>query len=440
MYRRKLPKEQWTWAFYDWANSVYSLVIGTAIFPIYYATVTGTGNATVKFMGKSYQNSELYSYSLSWSFLVVALLSPLLSGIADYTGNKKFFLRLFCYLGASSSTALFFFTNENQVIMALLFSTLASIGFWGSIVFYNSYLPEIAPPEQHDELSARGYSLGYLGSSILLIFNLITITYPETFGFKNAAQATRFSFLTVGIWWAGFAQITFKYLPNSPRRRMYRRAYLVAGYIRIRQVFKQILRMPYLKLYLFSFFLFSVGVQTIILISTLFGSQELKLESKQLILTILLIQFFGIAGAQLFSYISSKVGNVRALMVNVSVWITISTLAYFLEASDKYVIYKFFALGSTVGLVMGGIQSLARSTYSKMIPPTENTTSFFSFYDVTEKIAIVIGTFLYGSIIGLTGNMKTSALILALFFLLSIIFLSGVKLREVRKKKASRYI
>ncbi|MGK0638582.1 MFS transporter [Schleiferia thermophila] len=440
MYRRKLPKEQWTWAFYDWANSVYSLVIGTAIFPIYYASVTSAGDGAVQFLGRTFANSEIYSYSLSLSFLLVAIVSPILSGIADSTGSKKKFLQFFCYLGALSSTALYFFTSENQVIAALALSILASIGFWGSIVFYNSYLPEIAPPEQHDELSARGYSLGYLGSSLLLIINLITITYPETFGFKNAAHATRFSFLTVGIWWAGFAQITFKYLPKTHRTNRFRRGYLVSGYIRIRQVFKQIMRMPYVKLYLFSFFLFSVGVQTIILIATLFGSQELKLESNQLILTILLIQFFGIAGAQLFAFISSKVGNIRALMVNVSIWITVSTMAYFLDANDAYVMYKFFALGSTVGLIMGGIQSLARSTYSKMIPPTENTVSFFSFYDITEKIAIVVGTFLYGAIIGITGSMKSSALMLAVFFLLAIIFLSGVKMREVRKKKASRYI
>jgi len=438
MARNLRPSVQWAWSFYDWANSVYSLVIGTAIFPIYYAAVTRSNGGTINILGHDFANTSLYSYSLSISFLIVAILSPVLSGIADHSGNKKWFLQFFCYLGSSASIGLYFFTNENQVVIALLLSMLASIGFWGSIVFYNSFLPDIATPDKHDELSARGFALGYLGSSILLIINLVMISMYEKFGFSDVAQATRLSFLLTGIWWAGFAQVTFSKLPSRQGRKPDKRGYFFSGFVRMRQVWKQILNMPYLKMYLLSFFLYSIGVQTIILIASLFGSEELKLESNKLILTILIIQFVAIGGSYLFAFISSKVGNIRALMISVSVWISVCTMAFFLRAEDPDVEIKFYFLGATVGLIMGGIQSLSRSTYSKMLPPTENTTSFFSFYDVTEKIAIVLGTFIYGILIAITGSMRASSLTLGVFFLAALIILAGVKMKENKKMRYYR--
>ena len=435
MARNLRPSVQWAWSFYDWANSVYSLVIGTAIFPIYYAAVTSNNEGVVRFLGRDFSNTALYSYSLSISFLIVAILSPILSGLADHSGSKKWFLRFFCYMGSLACVGLYFFTSDSQVVVALLLSMIASIGFWGSIVFYNSFLPDIATPDRHDELSARGFSLGYLGSSLLLIINLLMISMPEKFGFSSVGHATRFSFLLTGLWWAGFAQVTFSKLPSRQGRRPDRRGYFFSGFVRMRQVWKQVMNMRYLRMYLLSFFLYSIGVQTIILIASLFGSQELKLDSNKLILTILIIQFVAIGGSYLFAFISSKVGNIRALMISVSVWISVCTMAYFLRAEDPDVEFKFYYLGAMVGLVMGGIQSLSRSTYSKMLPPTENTTSFFSFYDVTEKIAIVFGTFIYGLLIGITGSMRASSLALGVFFLAALIILSGVKMKESKKSR-----
>lgn len=414
---------QFGWAFYDWANSVYSLVISTAIFPIYFNAVAPE---RIEMFGREYHSSAIYSYSLTFAFILVAILSPLLSGIADYSGNKKRFLQFFALLGSLSCMSLFFFDGEN-VLFGLIMSILASVGFWSSIVFYNAFLPDIAPPEEQDELSARGFSLGYVGASLLLILNLATISMPETFGFADSGSATRFSFLLVGVWWIGFAQVTFRRLPNNVYQKKPKdERYFFRGFKELRTVAAQINELKPLRRFLYSFFFFSTGVQTVILLASLFGDQELGLDSNKLIGTILIIQFVGIAGAQLFSWISKRSGNLQALKISIAVWTVICVLAYLLQADDPLVEYKFYFIGALVGLVMGGIQSISRSTYSKLLPETTSTASFFSFYDVTEKIAIIGGTFVYGYLIQLTGNMRASALALSVFFLIGFVLILRV--------------
>lgn len=426
MYPRKVKN---AWAFYDWANSVYSLVISTAVFPIYFSSVSPE---VVSFLGREFPSASLYSYSLSVSFLVVAILSPFLSGIADYTGNKKGFLKFFCYLGAASCSALFFFYGEN-LFFALSMSILASVGFWGSLVFYNAFLPEIAPADEQDALSAKGFSLGYIGSALLLMANLAMILFPESFGLNNAGEASRISFLTVGIWWAGFAQYSFKHLPANVHHRKPGQRYIWKGYQEIRKVFVQLRELKAIRRFLYSFFFFSTGVQTVILLASIFGEKELGLESGKLIATILIIQFVGIGGAHLFSFLSKKLGNLQALKISIVIWGGICFAAYSLSGTDPNVEYKFYALGGLVGLVMGGIQALSRSTYSKLIPPSKSTASFFSFYDVSEKVAIILGTFVYGYLIEITGSMRISALSLALFFVLSFFLIFRVpKTKAVR--------
>ncbi len=422
-----MTRQQNAWAFYDWANSVYSLVISTAVFPIYFNSVTTSENDTqISFFGQSFESSALYGYSLSFSFLVVAFLSPFLSGIADYTGKKKRFLKAFCYIGAASCSALFFFDGEN-VFFGLLMSVLASIGFWGSLVFYNAFLPEVAPPEKQDALSAKGFSLGYIGAAILLIINLVMIQMPETFGFSDAGQASRVSFLMVGIWWAGFAQITFRRLPENPFHKKPDERYIFKGFQELKKVISELKNLTSLRRFLYSFFCFSIGVQTVILLASLFGSDELGLESSKLILTILIIQFVAIGGAFLFSKISQKYGNLQSLKISILIWTAVCFAAYSLSKSDPLVEYKFYAIGAVVGLVLGGIQAISRSTYSKLLPKTESHASFFSFYDVAEKIAIVAGTFIYSYLIEITGNMKTSALALSIFFALGFLLILRVK-------------
>ena len=413
------------WAFYDWANSVYSLVISTAIFPLYYDEITA--GKIVSFLGMEWDHpNTLYSYALSFSFLVVAFISPILSAIADTTGNKKKFLQGFCLLGSLSVMSLYFFDGLETVWVGIVFSVLASIGFWGSIVFYNAYLPEVAHPEDQDRVSARGFIYGYTGSVILLIINLVMILKPDLIGI-DAGMASQISFVMVGVWWLGFAQITFRRLPNNVYNKKPEKDYIWKGYRELKVVWNEVKGYPTLRNFLIAFFLLSIGVQTIILMAAIFGSDELGLDSTSLIITILVIQLVAIVGASVFSRLSKKRGNFSALKISLLIWTLVCFGAFMLEKDLANVDIYFYALGGVLGLVLGAIQSLSRSTYSKLLPETEDHATYFSFFDVTEKIAIVLGTFVYGLLYALTDSMQWSVLCLGIFFVASYIILSRLK-------------
>jgi len=413
------------WAFYDWANSVYSLVISTAVFPLYYTAITK--RKTVRFLGTDWDHPDtLYSYALSFSFLIVAFMSPILSGIADYTGSKKKFMKFFCALGSVSVMSLYFFDSVDTVWIGIVFTIFASIGFWSSIVFYNAYLPEVAKPEQQDRASAKGFIYGYTGSVILLIINLVMIQMPETFGITSG-MASRISFVMVGLWWIGFAQITFRRLPEDIYDRKPEKDYIWKGFKELKKVWNELRNYSNLKRFLISFFLLSIGVQTIILMAAIFGSSELELPAMNLIVTILLVQIVAIAGAVIFSRISEKYGNIKAIKITILTWMLVCFSAFMLDKSQENVALYFYGLGGLLGLVQGAIQSLTRSTYSKLLPVTQDHATYFSFYDVTEKIAIVLGTFVYGLLYSVTDSMQWSVLCLAIFFLASFIVLSTIK-------------
>jgi MFS transporter, UMF1 family len=419
------------WAFYDWANSVYSLVITSTIFPIYYNSVTSSEERgdTVLFFGTEITNTVLYSYSLSFSFLVVAFLSPILSGVADYGGKKKSFLKFFAYLGSLACISLYFFDGSN-IEYGIFCSVMASVGWAGSIVFYNAYLPEITSPDKYDFVSARGYAMGYIGSVLLLIFNLAMVTTPETFGISDSGSASRISFLMVGIWWAGFAQITFYYLPNNPHGRKPGKKLLIKGFQELQKVWSSLKDLHVLKTFLAAFFFYSVGVQTVMYLAASFGDKELNLAAEQLIMTVLIIQLVAIGGSYLFAYISKWRGNRFSLMFMVLIWVGVCFFAYFVYTANE-----FYILAFVVGLVMGGIQSLSRATYSKLIPAnTIDNASYFSFYDVTEKIAIVLGTFSYGLIEQITGSMRNSTFALGLFFVVGLALLWLMKIPKIISK------
>jgi UMF1 family MFS transporter len=425
------PKVTRAWCFYDWANSVYSLVIISTIFPIYYGAVAKApdGSDMVSLLGFKINSSVLFSYSISASYLIIAFLNPILTAVADYSGRKKLFLQVFCYIGSLSCAGLFFFTRDTFAV-SMLFFMLAAMGWTGSIVFYNSYLPDIATEDQYDQLSARGFSLGYIGSVLLLVVNLGLVLQPAFFGLDPAdsSLAPRISFLATGIWWFGFAHYTFYYLPKYTHVKAREESWLLNGFKELKKVFSQVRRLAMLKRFLLSFFFYSTGVQTVMNVAALFGDKEIKLESGKLILTILILQLVAIPGAYGFAALSRAIGNIKTLAVAVFFWIGICVGAYFV-----YTEYPFYILAAGVGLVMGGIQSLSRSTYSKLIPAdTKDTASFFSFYDITEKLAIVLGTFAYGAIAQVTGSMRNSVLALMLFFIIG--FLS---LMTIRERKAS---
>ncbi len=410
------------WLVYDWANSVYHLTITSTIFPIYYSAVAG---ASVLFLGMHFLPLALYNYALSFAFLVIAALSPLLSGIADYTGNKKAFMRFFCYLGALSCSAMFLFTASTMWI-GIVTVILACIGYAGSIVFYNAYLPEIAEPADQDRLSAKGFSLGYIGSSILLIINLVMVMKPSWIGLSGdgaGGMATRISFLTVGVWWIGFAQYTFKFLPANPygivktgKRNIWK------GYEELRKVWNILKTTKRLRRFLIAFFIYNTGVRTIMLVANQFGTEVLQLKASQLISIILIIQFVAVGGAFIFSYVAKKKSDVFMLKCAVTIWVGVCVGAYYTTTA-----YEFYALAIVVGLVMGGIQAMSRSTYSKMLPPdTKDHASFFSFYDVCENIGSVIGLFLYGWVYDFTHDMRNSIAFLLILFVAGFILLNRI--------------
>jgi len=407
---------------YDWANSAYSLIITSAIFPAYY---TAIAPEKVEFIGRTYNRASLASYSVSFSFLIIAILSPILSSIADYKGNKKSFMRFFCYLGSAACIGLTFMTPDN-ISFGIACSILGSIGFCGSIVFYNAYLPEIAAEEDQDKVSAKGFTMGYIGSVLLMIICLAFITMNDTMHLGWGAWPARLSFLAVGLWWSGFAQITFRRMPPSvPSKQHPEHNIITNGFYELRKVWNQLQHHPTTKRFLRSFFFYNMGVQTVMYLATYFASQEIKLESSQLIVTVLIIQLVAILGATMFARLSKGTSNIFTLGVIILIWIGICIFAYFVRTP-----MQFYFLATCVGLVMGGIQSMSRSTYSKLIPPTKDTASYFSFYDVCDKIGTVIGTLSFGYVAEFFGGMRNSVLALMIFFIIGGVLLLFVDMKR----------
>lgn len=463
------------WAMYDWANSVYNLVITTTFFPIYFIAATHHHfkSDEVPFLGARINNSSLYSYALAAAYLIIALLYPILTSIADTRGNKKKFMRFFCYMGALGCSALYFFDGAN-LMLGIVSLILASMGYVGSLVFYNAYLPEIAAPEDQDSVSAKGYAYGYIGSVILQVIGFAVVLLTQE---KDPFIGPRVTFLLVGLWWAGFAQMTFAVLPKASAAIARKANIFKTAFNEVRKVYGEIKKMAVLKRYLRGFFFYSMGVQTVMMAATLFGSKLLKLEDTKLIVTVVLIQLVAIAGAVWMSKLSARFGNIRVLMGVIVFWIMICVSAYMtagraenlkdfheriaeltqqkedllarrakmdvaaFDKEDAYVEgelsrwkmdlaphqqpieYSFYVLALAVGLVMGGIQSLSRSTYSKLMPETKDTASYFSYYDLTEKFAIVIGMTTFGFIIQLTGSMKNALVFLIVFFVIGLAWL-----------------
>ena len=433
-YKKGSKKLLNAWAIYDWANSVYPLVISTAIFPIFYGIIT---EDYITFLGYSFKNTALISYITAFAFVILVFLSPLLSGIADYTGGKKIFMKFFCYSGSFACILLYWFDIDN-LNSSLVYYFIALIGFWASLVFYNSYLPEIAHPEQQDKVSAKGYAMGYIGSVILLLVNLIMINYPDYFGITDSngvvaeIKAMKISFIMVGVWWFLFSQYTFYNLPGREYYKQLRlnnnssienKNLIFSGFHELKIVWDELKNNQILKVFLTAFFIYSIALQTVILVATYFGEAEISWNEGEktfgLILSILLIQLIAVVGAILSAKISERIGNLKTLISLNIIWALICVFGYYVETSTQ-----FYIAAGLVGLVMGGIQALSRSTFSKFIPSTTNNTSYFSFYDVSQKLSIVIGMTLFATIDQITGSMRNSILVFLMFFVAGAIILT----------------
>jgi MFS transporter, UMF1 family len=425
------PKTLTAWTIYDWANSVHSLTITSAIFPIYFplaAIMLPSKSTKLNFLGFQLENTVVYSYALSLGFLLLAFSVPLVSAISDFTGKKKMFMKMYCYLGAFSCMALYFFKEGDYYLgtFAFLFSI---VGWGGSIVFYNSYIPEIATEDKFDNLSARGFTMGYVGSVVLLVQNLTMLLKPEWYGNISGGDASRVSFLTVGIWWIVFAQIPFYYLPETNKPQKKEGSWILNGFKELKKVFNELQKLNITKKFLLAFFFYNMAAQTVMFLGALFGSKELKLPDEALIITILLIQLVAILGAYVFSKLSESIGNTRSLLVIVLIWIVVCIAGYFVYTRNE-----FYLLATGIGLVMGGIQSLSRSTYAKLLPEnTTDTASYFSFYDVCDRLSTVFGTFMFGLVNQLTGSMRYSLLVLTVIFAIGGVILYSIPSKKVYK-------
>lgn len=425
------------WCTYDWANSAYNLVITSTIFPAYYEAITKNRlpDNEVRFLGRNFVNTALYNYALGFAFIIVALISPVLTAIADTRGNKKNFMRFFCFMGSVACACLYFFApaeapgntttlSSGSLHFGIVCIVISCVGFWGSLVFYNSYLPDLVPRQLRDRVSARGYTWGYIGSVLLQIVCFVIVFKPDMFGLQSKFEADfmppRISFVLVGIWWFSFALIPFKYLPSGNIKTTANKNHVFkTGFLELKKVWDQVKHRKILKRFLTSFFWYSAGIQTVFLAATQFGAKELHLPTDKLIVTIMIIQLVAIPGAIIISRLSERIGNLQTLICTVFIWACVCAAAYYIQTD-----IQFYVLGAMVGLVMGGIQSLSRSTYANLMPDTEDTASFFSFYDVTEKIALVIGMFSFAYVEELTRNMRNSVLVLMAFFIISMFFLA----------------
>ena len=418
------------WAMYDWGNSAYNLVITSTIFPAYFEAVAidnkAVSKTAVTFLGRQFENTALYNYALALAMLIVAIMSPLLSSIADYKGTKKKFMNFFLTMGSLACGTMFFFGPGN-LWLGISSMIIACVGFWASLVFYNSFLPEIAAPEDRDRVSAKGFAYGYVGSVLLQIICFVFVFVPGIVGGHDDSTGTtniqfQVCFLFVGIWWWSFGQYSLRRLPNPLPAGTgdLKSKTLSKGYDELKKVWGQLSKLPSLKRFLASFFFFNMGVQTVMLVAALYGKSELEIPTTNLIIAILIIQLIAIPGAFAISWLSSKIGNLKTLMSLVVLWILLCVVGYLLPKGG---IYEFYGLAVAVGFVMGGTQSLSRSTYAKLMPVTKDTASFFSFYDVTEKIAAVVGIFSFGFITELTGSQRSSVLALGIFFIIGLLLL-----------------
>ena len=425
------PKVLNAWAFYDWANSVYPLVISSSVFPIYYGALF-LDDLYIEVFGFNFKNTALISFLTAFAFIILSFITPLLSGIADYMGNKKTFLKFFCYLGSLSCIGLYWFDLEN-IYIGLLFYFLALISFWASLVFYNSYLPDIAYKEQQDYISAKGYAMGYIGSVILLVFNLAMVLSPNSFGIQGEGAellAMKYSFVSVGLWWIICSQYTFYHLPNLIEKRKIIKDVIFNGFKELKEVWDELKEIVVIKKFLIAFFIYSSALQTVLLIATYFGEQEIIWPEGEkttgLIVSILLIQLIAIFGAMFTARISKKLGNIYTLVILNLFWAILCIGAYFITKP-----LEFYIAAGLVGLVMGGIQALSRSTFSKMIPETDNTTSYFSFYDVSQKVSIVFGMTLFAFVDQITGSMRNSIIVFLFIFLIGAFLLKRIKIKNV---------
>lgn len=427
-------KTIWAWCMFDWANQSYNMVITSTIFPAYYVGITANtvyGKNMVSFFGHKFVNTVLQNYILSASYLLIVISLPILTSIADYRGAKKLYLQLFTWVGGLACAGLFFLKEGGPIEFGMICFGVATIGYCGGFVFYNSYLPQIATLDKQNDVSAKGFIYGFAGSIVVQLVCLVAVLFHTSLGITENMGA-QISFIIVFLWWVGFAIIPFKILPKGePNAGSHKFNVFTGGFKELGKVFNKIKEMPLVKRFLPAFFFYSVGVQTIMLVAAEFAAKELHMKDDDLIAIILVIQVVAILGAWLTSIASNKYGNTKALIVLVSFWTVVCLCVYYIANQTQFYVAAF-----AVGLVMGGVQSLSRSTYAKLLPQDiPDTASFFSFYDATEKLSIVVGLAVFAKVEDWTHEMRDSALALDGFFIIGFLLLIVLFVAERKSGK-----
>jgi len=408
------------WCMYDWANSAFATTIMAAVLPTFYSEVAGANLRPV-------QASSYWGYTNTIAMLLIAVAAPILGAIADHSGAKKRFLGSFASLGILF-TALLVLVSTGDWLMASVFYILGRVGFAGANIFYDSLLPHVAGPDEIDQVSAKGYALGYLGGGLLLVVNLAWIMKPELFGLPGAEIASRLSFLSVAVWWAIFSIPLFRRVPEPSFAQQPRESAnpIRAGFQRLGQTFRGIRRYRELFKFLIAFWLYNDGIGTIIIMAAIFGA-EIGIGTTSLIGAILAVQFLGVPFAFAFGWLARRLGTKRSILLALGVYTIIAIGGYFMQTG-----LHFWVLAFLVATVQGGSQALSRSLFGRMAPKTK-TAEFFGFYDVSSKFAGIAGPALFGLVGQLTGSSRLSIISLIFFFAAG-----GLLLAQVNEKEGIR--
>jgi len=414
-------KQSWFgWCMYDWANSAFATVILSAVLPVYFVSLVPEEGARISFLGFNhiFRASSLWGYAVSCSMLIVAITSPYLGSRADRLSIHRRFLFAYCLFGVLATSFLFFATPGRYLLAAFLF-ICANIGFAGSNVFYNAFLPKLAANHELDRLSSRGFAYGYIGGGIALLLVFGMIQGYSFLGFADKGAASRAGFLLTGLWWFLFAVPTYLYvrIPASPIM-VNSRHRGIRGYFRI---FAEIKKHPSLLLFLIAFLFYNDGIQTIIVVAAIFAREELGLSQVTILSCFLMIQFVAMPGTLLFGRLAEVSGAKRSLYLALFLFILVTIYAYFMNKA-----WEFWLLGFVIAIILGGSQAVSRSLFSSLIPEGKHA-EFFGFYAISAKFASIFGPLLFALIIDITGSARLSILALTFFFVTGMLVLTQVK-------------
>jgi UMF1 family MFS transporter len=419
---------------YDFANSAFATTILAVIFNQYFATVVAGGGKGVEFFGFRLHGASFFTFCVALSMAVSAVFSPFLGAIADASASKKRFLMVFCYT-AILFTGLLYFVRAGNYWRGAVFFIIANIGFAGGNVYYNAFLPEISTDRNIGRISGLGWALGYIGGGALLAINLIMLKYPGWIGFPKEHFTVQDCFLSVGFWWFLFSLPTFFFLKERARKSdlPLERNYFKEGYQRLRHTFRRIRTFRELTKFLVAFLIYNDGIETVIVMASIFGAEVLGMETGEIILFFLMIQGIAFFGSLIFGYLADAIGNKKTVMISLGIWSLIVIWAFRLGIlwTPKT---EYWVLGVLAGMVMGGSQAASRSLQG-IFTPDANSAEFFGFFAVSGKFASVFGPLIYGILIAVTGSVQSGILSVLFFFIVGVAILWTVDEKKGMEEK-----